>query len=127
MSRHTVAAYRRDLHRYADYLAEHGVTDPVEVTSAMIGSYAARLREGIAEPDGNGWAETPLANASVARAVIAVRSMHRFAAAEGLTDEDPARVIRPPKPPKRLPKALSLATGSGYACGPGDRQRTRRP
>jgi integrase/recombinase XerD len=108
MSRHTVAAYRRDLRRYADYLAEHGVTDPAEVTSAMIGSYAARLREGIAGPDGNGWAETPLANASVARAVIAVRSMHRFAAAEGLTDEDPARVIRPPKPPKRLPKALSL-------------------
>ena len=31
MSRHTVAAYRRDLHRYTDYLAEHGVTDPVEV------------------------------------------------------------------------------------------------
>ena len=108
MSRHTVAAYRRDLRRYADYLAEHGVTDPAEATSAMIGSYAARLSEGIAGPDGNGWAETPLANASVARAVIAVRSMHRFAAAEGLTDEDPARVIRPPKPPKRLPKALSL-------------------
>ena len=108
MSRHTVAAYRRDLHRYADYLAELGVTDPPAVTSQMIGTYAARLREGIARPDSDGWVEAPLANASVARAVIAVRSLHRFAAAEGLTAEDPARTVRPPKPPRRLPKALSL-------------------
>jgi integrase/recombinase XerD len=108
MSRHTVAAYRRDLHRYANYLAELGVTDPSQVSSAMIGNYAARLREGIAAPDGDGWVEAPLANASVARAVIAVRSLHRFAAAEGLTADDPARSVRPPKPPRRLPKALSL-------------------
>src|SRR6188472_1593679 len=108
MSPHTVAAYRRDLHRYADYLAELGVTDSSQVSSTMIDDYAARLREGMAIPDGDGWAEPPLANASVARAVIAVRSLHRFAAAEGLTDEDPARSIRPPKPPRRLPKALSV-------------------
>jgi integrase/recombinase XerD len=108
MSRHTVAAYRRDLHRYADYLAELGVRDPSAVTSQMIGNYAARLREGTARPDGDGWVEAPLANASVARAVIAVRSLHRFAAAEGLTAENPARIVRPPKPPRRLPKALSL-------------------
>jgi integrase/recombinase XerD len=108
MSRHTVAAYRRDLHRYADYLAELGVDDPAQVSSAMVGSYAARLREGLAAPDGDGWVEAPLANASVARAVIAVRSLHRFLAVEGLTVEDPARSIRPPKPPRRLPKALSL-------------------
>jgi integrase/recombinase XerD len=108
MSRHTVAAYRRDLNRYADYLAELGVTDPSAVTSAMIANYPARLREGKPRPDGDGWVEAPLANASVARAVIAVRSLHRFAAAEGLTGEDPARTVRPPKPPRRLPKALSL-------------------
>jgi integrase/recombinase XerD len=74
----------------------------------MIGNYAGRLREGIAGPDGDGWVEAPLANASVARAVIAVRSLHRFAVAEGLTSDDPARTVRPPKPPRRLPKALSL-------------------
>ncbi len=108
MSRHTVGAYGRDLRRYAGYLAEQGITDPSQVTSAMIGSYAARLREGVAAPDGAGWTEQPLASASAARAVIAVRSLHRFACAEGLTADDPARNIRPPKPPRRLPKALSL-------------------
>jgi integrase/recombinase XerD len=108
MSRHTVGAYGRDLRRYADYLAEQGITEASQVTSAMIGSYAARLREGVAAPDGAGWTEQPLASASAARAVIAVRSLHRFACAEGLTADDPARNIRPPKPPRRLPKALSL-------------------
>jgi len=109
MSRHTVAAYGRDLRRYAGYLAELGITDPCQVTGAMISSYAARLREGKAAPDGAGWIEAPLASASAARAVIAVRSLHRFATAEGLTAEDPARAIRPSKPSRRLPKALSLA------------------
>jgi integrase/recombinase XerD len=108
MSRHTVGAYGRDLRRYAGYLAEQDITDPSQVTSAMIDSYAARLREGVAAPDGAGWTEQPLASASAARAVIAVRSLHRFACAEGLTVDDPARNIRPPKPPRRLPKALSL-------------------
>ena len=38
MSPHTVAAYRRDLHRYADNLAEMGVTDSYQFSSTMIGS-----------------------------------------------------------------------------------------
>jgi integrase/recombinase XerD len=108
MSGNTVGAYGRDLRRYATYLAELGVTDLSQVTSAMIGGYAVRLREGVVAPDGDGWVEAPLASASAARAVIAVRSLHRFAFAEGLTAEDPARSIRPSKPPRRLPKALSL-------------------
>jgi integrase/recombinase XerD len=108
VSRHTIGAYGRDLRRYAGYLADRGITDPSQVTSAMIGNYLAQLREGLAAPDGTGWIEPPLASASAARAVIAVRSLHRFAHAEGLTVEDPARSVRPPKPPRRLPKALSL-------------------
>ena len=55
-----------------------------------------------------GWREPPLASSSIARAVVAVRSLHRFAAAEGLTTDDPAREVHPPKPAQRLPKALSL-------------------
>ena len=118
MSRHTVGAYGRDLHRYASYLADQGITDPSQVTSAMIGNYAAQLREGVAAPDGAGWIEPPLASASAARAVIAVRSLHRFACAEGLTAEDPARSIRPPKPARRLPKALSLEQVQAMLAAP---------
>ena len=108
VSRHTVAAYRRDLHRYADHLARAGVTDPSAVTPAMISEHAMRLREGTRDETGTGWAERPLGSASVARAVVAVRSLHRFGHAEGVTSTDPAAAVQPPRPPRRLPKALSL-------------------
>jgi integrase/recombinase XerD len=118
VSRHTIGAYGRDLRRYAGYLADRGITEPSQVTSAMIGNYLAQLRDGVAAPDGTGWIEPPLASASAARAVIAVRSLHRFAHAEGLTAEDPARSIRPPKPPRRLPKALSLEQVQAMLAAP---------
>ena len=106
VSTHTTSAYRRDLRRYTDHLAGLGITDPAAVTTAMIDDYAMRLREG--RRDGQEWAEVPLASASIARAVVAVRSLHRFALSEGVTTDDPARDVRPPKPPQRLPKALSV-------------------
>ncbi|HSU35125.1 MAG TPA: site-specific tyrosine recombinase XerD [Propionibacteriaceae bacterium] len=109
LSAHTIGAYRRDLHRYADYLAERGVTEPTGVTATMINEYAMRLREGVPGADGEGWAERPLGPASVARAVVAVRSLHRFLLGEGVTADDPAEAVRPPQPPRRLPKALSVA------------------
>ena len=108
VSRHTVAAYRADLRRYSEHLAGAGVTDASAVTPAMISEYAMRLREGTRDATGDGWTERPLGSASVARAVVAVRSLHRFAHAEGLTPVDPAAEIQPPRPARRLPKALSL-------------------
>jgi len=49
-----------------------------------------------------------LASASAARAMSAVRGLHRFAAREGLVGTDVAAEVRPPAPPKRLPKALDV-------------------
>ncbi len=108
VSGHTVAAYRRDLRRYAEQLTAAGVEDANAVTPAMVRDYAMRLREGVPGTEGTGWVHPPLGPASVARAVVAVRSLHRFAQAEGLTDDDPAAAVQPPKPPRRLPKALGL-------------------
>jgi integrase/recombinase XerD len=49
-----------------------------------------------------------LSAASAARAISAVRGLHRFAAREGLVPADVARDVKPPTPPKRLPKALDV-------------------
>jgi integrase/recombinase XerD len=108
VSRHTVTAYRHDLRRYADHLDRAGVTDPSAITPAMIGEYAMRLREGTRDETGTGWAERPLGSTSVARAVVAVRSLHKFGHTEGLTPTDPAAAVQPPRPARRLPKALGL-------------------
>jgi integrase/recombinase XerD len=118
VSAHTSAAYRRDLNRYAGHLAGRGVTDLDQVDQTMIAEYAARLREGVRSADG--WQQQPLASASVARAVVAVRSLHRFAQADGLTPADPAREVHPPQPPRRLPKALSLAQVEALLAAPGE-------
>src|SRR5262249_11236754 len=47
------------------------------------------------------------APASVARASVAVRSLHRFLADEGLADHDPTVAVETPKLPSGLPKALT--------------------
>jgi len=98
----TVSAYRRDLNRYAQYLADRGHSDLTTVTEADVTGYLAELRTG--DPD-----HQPLAAASAGRAVTAVRGLHRFAARERTVPGDPAREVRPPAPPLRLPKALPVA------------------
>ncbi|GAA1429024.1 site-specific tyrosine recombinase XerD [Microlunatus lacustris] len=108
VSRHTLTAYRRDLRRYLDFLAGEGVREPAAVTPALVAEHAMRLRAGVPAEDGDGWVVPPLAPASVARAVVAVRSLHRFAVDEGVSTDDPAAEVRPPTPGRRLPKALRV-------------------
>lgn len=100
-SDHTIAAYRRDLLRYAEYLAERGVTDVVAVTAELVAGFSTWLRE---ESQGR----PGLAASSAARAVVAVRSFHRFAVSDGITGVDPAARVAPPRQGSRLPKALSI-------------------
>ncbi len=101
-SANTVAAYRRDLARYTAFLAARGVEDPAAVTEADVAGFVAELRE---PADGR----APLSVASATRSLVAVRSLHSFAAAEGRTPGDPAAAVRPPKAGRRLPKALDVA------------------
>jgi integrase/recombinase XerD len=110
----TIESYRRDLHRYASVLAARGKTTLGEITPADVAGFLASLREGDAE-------HAALAVSSAARAVIAVRGLHAFAAAQGLAGSDPARDVPPPSPPRRLPKAISLAEVERLldAAGPG--------
>ncbi|MDX6287300.1 MAG: integrase/recombinase XerD [Frankiales bacterium] len=97
----TLASYRRDLGRYVRYLAGHGHRDLTGVGEAEVAGYLAVLREG----DGN---RPPLAASSAARALVAVRGLHRFASREGWTTTDPALEVKPPRPQRRLPKAIPV-------------------
>jgi integrase/recombinase XerD len=101
LARNTLASYRRDLFRYAELLAAAGVGSLGEVRPGDVSEFLARLREG--GPD-----HPPLSAASAARAVSAARGLHRFAVREGLAPGDPSRDVRPPAPPRRLPKALRV-------------------
>ncbi|MDQ4500700.1 site-specific tyrosine recombinase XerD [Sinomonas sp. ASV322] len=101
LAANTLAAYRRDLRRYTDYLASEGVAAPGEVARRHVARFAEALRDGA---DGG----TPLGVRSAARAVVAVRGLHRFWALEGTTAGDPAADVHPPLAGQRLPKAIPV-------------------
>jgi integrase/recombinase XerD len=104
----TVESYERDLRRYGEVLAARGKSDLGDVTTLDVAAFLAALRIGDEE-------HLPLATSSAGRAVVAVRGLHAFAVKQGLATDDPAREVTPPAPPKRLPKAISVAEGSGVA------------
>ncbi|WP_010541870.1 site-specific tyrosine recombinase XerD [Dietzia alimentaria] len=102
-SPHTLAAYRRELDRYRRHLAEVGVDDLGSVTEAHVEAFRARLST--TDPDrGN----RILAPSSVARALAAVRGLHRFAARDGVAAVDAAASVTPPRPARRLPRAVPV-------------------
>lgn len=94
----TVASYRRDLRVYHRYVTDRGVTKLSDVTPQLVEQWVAELRKSGAAP------------ATVARRVVAARSLHRFCVTEGLSDVDPTSHLDQPGVPAGLPKALDEAT-----------------
>ncbi|MGH3876780.1 MAG: site-specific tyrosine recombinase XerD [Actinophytocola sp.] len=112
-SRNTLDGYTRDLRRYASHLTVSSLADLSAVTEEHVSAFLAVLREGDE-------AHPPLAASSAARALVAVRGLHKFAVREGLVDLDPAREVRPPAAPRRLPKALPVDDVVRLLDTPGD-------
>lgn len=98
LSEHTVAAYRRDLAGYREWLEERGVLETEAVTPALVAAFAAERASAVPPP----------ASTSLARLQSSVRGLHRFLVREGLASADPSERLRPPKAPQRLPKALTV-------------------
>jgi integrase/recombinase XerD len=101
LAANTVESYQRDLRRYAEMLGGRGKHQLADVTALDVAEFRGVLRAG---DD----AHPPLKDSSAGRAVVAVRGLHAYARKQGLADEDPAREVAPPPPPKRLPKAISV-------------------
>ncbi|MEY4994177.1 MAG: site-specific tyrosine recombinase XerD [Actinomycetota bacterium] len=96
LSENSIAAYRRDLTSYLDFLSQ-------------LGSDELSVRADELEKLGQWLLGRGLVASSRARALAAVRGFHKFLVLEDLRADDPTRKVRPPKLPMRLPKALSLA------------------
>ncbi|MDH3958264.1 MAG: site-specific integrase, partial [Actinomycetota bacterium] len=89
----SLSAYSRDLRRYLEFCAGRGITAADQVTESDLGDFLAWLRQGSAE-------HPPLAAASAARTLVAVRGFHRFAVEEGVSATDPGREVKPPSAAK---------------------------
>lgn len=108
LAANTLAAYRRDLTRYLEFLTgstavpDGGtVSGPSEISTEHVRAFVRLLHEG--SPD-----HPALSTRSTARVLAAVRGAHAFWVAEGLCSVDVASRVSPPTPPQRLPKAISL-------------------
>lgn len=97
-SKNTLAAYRRDLARYASFLEHEKIDSLGQVTEATIRQFSEALHH-----------RYGLAASSAARVLAGVRGFHRFLLLEGKSEADPAAKVKPPKTPKRLPKAISVS------------------
>jgi integrase/recombinase XerD len=121
LAANTVLAYRRDLRRYAAFLRSRGVDDPSTVSEAAVIAYVEHL-DAVRDDD-----DRPLAPSSIARALVAVRSFHRFCVDEGLLAADPSEEVGAPRVPQGIPKALTEhEVGALLDAVPGDDSRAVR-
>jgi integrase/recombinase XerD len=97
MAKNTLLAYKRDLGKYLEALEKIGITDSAEITEIVVRNFAQALVS-----------EKGLVATSVARILAAVRGFHKFMLFEGISDNDVSAAVKPPKAPKRLPKAISI-------------------
>jgi integrase/recombinase XerD len=118
LAANTVAAYRRDLVDYLEFLAGRAITGPEAIGAADVSAFAAQLRTR---------ADGALAASSVARMLSSVRGFHRFLLDEGLATADPAAETKPPKLASRLPKAITVEQMAALlASADGDDPRALR-
>ena len=90
----TLSAYRRDVAGWCAWLAARGLT-PADATPELIETWVGERRA------------TGRAASSVARSLVAVRSLHRFLVEEAGAPGDPAAAVAMPRVPRGLPKALT--------------------
>ncbi|MBI5050160.1 MAG: site-specific tyrosine recombinase XerD [Nitrospirae bacterium] len=93
LSLNTLEAYKNDMQKLQDYLAENG-RDITHFSKKDLISYLNHLR------DKNN--QTP----TIARSISAIRGLCKFMLLEGVIDEDPIENLSTPKGWKRLPKVL---------------------
>ena len=99
LAANTVTAYKSDLERFFHYLSINNLSLE-KIKSEDLTMYVAWLR-------GMGNTEFKIGESSIARNVIGLRSYFSYLAKEHKY-YDPTANFKPPKIPKRLPKALSI-------------------
>jgi len=104
-SPHTLAAYRRDLAGFTAFLARRGRS----VGAVRVGD----LSEYLAELRRRG-----LGARSAARHLSAVRGLYRFLLAAGEIRRDPTEHFESPRPPRRLPRTLSIEDAAALVESP---------
>src|SRR6202047_5239166 len=92
-SPHTIKAYSSDLANFAAYSGSRGWK---ELDHVAIRGFLSQLYE------------KGLDKTSVARSLAAVRSLYRWLAREGVVEQNPAKLVAPPRLAKKLPRVPTI-------------------
>ena len=90
-SAHTIRNYRSDLEQFLEYLSPVGTT-PGGLDLPVLREWLAHLFDQRLEP------------VSIRRKLAAVRSLFKHMLSEGVIAKNPARLLRTPKAPQKLPR-----------------------
>ena len=91
----TVQSYRRDVKKYLDYLAGHGIYDIEKTTGSTVMTYLVGLKiEGMAPSSAN-------------RSLSSIRAFYTFVTDGGRKMPDPTRAVRTPHTDRRAPRVLT--------------------
>ncbi|MBW1922755.1 MAG: site-specific tyrosine recombinase XerD [Deltaproteobacteria bacterium] len=104
LAENTIEAYARDIARFTSYLVEEGLP-PDRVTYDTLGRYVGRL-------------SGALSARSLARNVSALKMFFRFLTAEGILQDNPARLLPTPRQSRRLPSVLTREEVERLLAGP---------
>src|SRR5690606_26315183 len=109
----TLEAYGRDLSQFLVFLAGH-TAGPVSLAT-LTDMRAADIRAFMAARR-----EENLTSRSLARALSAIKSFFRFLEQEGAMSTEALNVVRAPKQPRSLPKALTVAEAKAAIATTGE-------
>jgi len=93
LSPETLISYAQDFKNFLKFLTQQKISDFKIITPQII-------KQWVAQNHSRG-----LSGRSIARLLSSLRSLYKYLIKENLTDHNPALGIRPPKSPKKLPKA----------------------
>ncbi|MGI9013912.1 MAG: tyrosine recombinase XerC [Phycisphaerales bacterium] len=142
-SEYTARCYGVDLRQYVDFLSDRhslavspereqkafalvqqpgskpdvvGKVGPQSITAVMISNGAEQIREFLAN-----LGEQEYSPATMARKIATLRSFYKWMLKRGFVDANPMVMIRTPKQPKRLPKAVDVHQVERLLAAPDDR------
>lgn len=96
LSENTIAAYRRDLNHYLDYLAAQKISNLDFIDRQIVQQWF-----GVLHDEGR-------STKSIARFTSTIRSFHQFALREKYAAKDPTVLIETPKYERKLPDVISI-------------------
>ncbi|SVA01089.1 uncharacterized protein METZ01_LOCUS53943 [marine metagenome] len=103
-SQNTLAAYRRDVSRFAKYLPNKRLDD---AKISDVRSFLVFLRN-----------EEGLAPSSVARCLSSLKSFYEYLSVENLISENPTETIASPRPWRKLPNVMSVEEVDALIAAP---------